>query len=259
MSPMMPRPDQSTTVARGAPQDDAMTAIIRAAVEHTTLAAATTAADVARVCAEARTYGFGGVCIPGRFVATAIDHRARQRADYRIVTVAGFPLGHDRPETKIAEARAAVADGADHVDLVLAHAAFAEAMRDADQRALNAIEDEVRKTVLAMTRANPAAQLKVILETGALEQPELIAEASRLCRRAGAHWIKTSTGFGPRGASAADVEIMTAAVDGALAVKAAGGIRTLADARNLLAAGAQALGCSAATDFLTPIAQRDAT
>jgi len=164
----------------------------------------------------------------------------------RVVSVVGFPHGGSTTETKVQEARQAVASGADEVDMVLNISALRE-------RSCGLVYQEI-KAVVAAVEGRP---VKVILETGYLREDEKRL-ACRLAIRAGASYVKTSTGFGPLGATVADVQLMRRVVGRRAGVKAAGGIRSYADAMALLAAGADLLGTSATEPILLESAGRAA-
>ena len=203
---------------------------LAAAIEHTLLRATATPDEIRRLCAEARIHGFCGVCVNPRFVALA----ARELADVppRVVTVVAFPLGASVPEVAAFEAQRAIADGADELDLVIPIG-----------EALGGDLEAVARAVGTVREATRGATLKVILETGCFTESQLDAVArAALC--AAPDFLKTSTGFGPRGASVEDVRTLVALGAGRTQVKAAGGIRSAADARALLAAGATRLGTS---------------
>ena len=155
-----------------------------------------------------------------------------------VCTVAGFPLGAVHGWSKALEASWAVEQGADEIDMVL----NVGALKDGDF-------DVVRSDVASVVDGASGSTVKVILETGLLTTEEIRA-AVRLSEEGGAAFVKTSTGFGPRGASVDDVRLMKAACEGRLQVKASGGIRTYEDALALLEAGASRLGASAGTAIL---------
>ena len=170
-------------------------------IDHTLLRPTATAAEVERLCHEAHEHGFFSVCVLPCRVALARRTLASLGAKTRVCTVIGFPLGANQPAVKVAEAAAALADGAVELDTVLA----LWALRDGDDEA-------VSKDIQGVVRAGTGAHLtKVILET-ALLSPEEIARACRLCVAAGAQFVKTSTGFGPGGATVAAVQQLRAAV-----------------------------------------------
>lgn len=205
---------------------------LAARIDHTLLRATATAADIERLCAEALEHGFASVCVNGSHVARCAERLGGSRVG--ITCVVGFPLGACESRVKGHEARLALEAGARELDMVLALGA----LRAGDHSGV--VRDI--EVVVAAARAS-SGSVKVILETGWLEPDEVVV-ACRLAEAAGADFVKTSTGFGPRGATVADVLRMRASVSPRVGVKAAGGIRTLALARELLAAGATRLGTS---------------
>lgn len=208
---------------------------LAATIDHTLLRPAATRAEVEQLCAEALTHRFASVCVQPYRVALA---RTCLRGQLPVCTVIGFPLGANRPEIKAAEARLAVEDGADELDVVIN---------------LGALEDGEQDLVVAdLAGVVAAAQgrlVKVILETALLE-PEEIDVACRLAVEAGAGFVKTSTGFGPGGATVAAVTRMRREVGPNIGVKASGGVSDAATARLMLAAGATRLGASASLKIL---------
>jgi deoxyribose-phosphate aldolase len=198
-------------------------------IDHTLLDPCATAADVRRLCDEARRYGFAAVCVASSRVALA--RGCLRGSAVKVAAVVGFPHGNGLPEAKACEARAAVRLGADEIDMVL----NLGALKDGDWES---VHDDIRGVVEAA-----GVPVKVILEAGALTQEEKIAAAA-IARISGAAFVKTSTGFGPGGATLADVRLLRRAA-GALGVKASGGIRSAREARVLLDAGADRLGTSA--------------
>jgi deoxyribose-phosphate aldolase len=198
-------------------------------IEHTLLRADATPEAVDRHCQEALDAGLFGVCVSPVHVAAA---RRRLGDAVRVVSVAGFPLGTSAPAVKAEEARRAVEDGASEVDMVLAIGhAVAGAWAD--------VEADVRR----VRDAVPGSVLKVILETGYFDEPGL-RRAVEVAIAAGADFVKTSTGFGPRGATVEDVRILRDAARGRAQVKASGGVRTSEQARAMIAAGASRIGTS---------------
>jgi deoxyribose-phosphate aldolase len=214
---------------------------LAATIDHTRLAPQTTAAEVEQLCAEAREHGFAAVCVNGVFVPRCV--RALAGSAVRTCTVVGFPLGAMATRAKREEARIALDDGARDLDMVLQLGA----LLDGD---LAAVARDIEAVVAPAHGAG--ARVKVILETGLLER-ESIVRACRIAVDSGADFVKTSTGFGPRGATRADVELLRASVRPGMGIKAAGGIRTLAAARELLAAGATRLGTSAGLALLAEL------
>lgn len=203
---------------------------VAAVVDHTLLSPTATPSDVAAHVAEAIELGAYAVCVSPSMLPLSVP----AGTDLKVAVVCGFPSGKHLPEVKAAEAAAAVAHGADEIDMVIDVAAALE--RDAE-----AIEADVA----AVRRAAPAPTvLKVIVESAALDDDAIVV-ACRAAVRAGADFVKTSTGFHPAGGATTDaVRLMAETVGGDARVKASGGIRTLADAEAMIAAGASRLGVS---------------
>ncbi len=201
-------------------------------IDHTLLAPTATRAQIRQLCLEAVQYGFGAVCVNGVWVLEA--SRLLADADVKICSVVGFPLGASSSAAKRAEAEAAVADGAVEIDMVM------------DLGGLESEDDErVRADVAAVADAVAARNglLKVILETALLDDEDIV-RACRIAVEGGAHFVKTSTGFGPGGATVHAVQLMRKTVGPEIGVKASGGIRTFEDALAMLEAGANRLGTS---------------
>ncbi len=222
-------------------------AALASRIEHTELRPGATAADIERLCREARQWRCGGVCVAPAWVPRAAA--LLRGADIRLVTVAGFPHGDTLPQAKAREAALAVAAGAAEVDMVL-HAGM---LRSGEEAAVAA---DIRGVVEAV-RAAGGKGVKVILECGRLTDAEK-RRACALAEAAGAGFVKTGTGFGPGGATVEDVRLLRDAVGTRLGVKAAGGIRTAAAALALLEAGADRLGCSASPAILEALRNRPA-
>ncbi|MCH8614188.1 deoxyribose-phosphate aldolase [Arsenicicoccus dermatophilus] len=203
-------------------------------IDHTLLAPDATAADVRRLVAEAEQLGVWSVCVSPSLLPVEVP------ASLRVATVCGFPSGAHTAQVKAAEAAEAVRRGAHEVDMVI----DLGALRDGDVAAVAA---EIR----AVRDACPApVVLKVIIESAALADDEIVA-ACQAAERAGADFVKTSTGFHPAGGATVEaVALMAATVGGRLGVKASGGIRTAADARAMIEAGATRLGLSASAAVL---------
>jgi deoxyribose-phosphate aldolase len=213
-------------------------AALAAAIEHTLLSPVATAAGIDRLCAEALSFGFAGVCVHGGRVRRAAERLAGSAV--RVAAVVGFPLGASRAEVKRAEALLALDDGAHELDVVLNLGWLREGQHDAVRAELAAIVGEARAR---------GAKVKAILETALLSHEEKLC-ASRLAVEAGASFVKTSTGFGPGGATLEDVALLARSVPQGVGVKASGGIRDAAFARALLAAGATRLGTSASLQIV---------
>jgi deoxyribose-phosphate aldolase len=211
---------------------------IAALIDHTILKPEATRADVIKVCREARQYSFASVCVNSYWVPLVRAELAGSLV--KVCTVVGFPLGAASTEAKAAEASTAVCAGAQEIDMVI----NVGALRSGDQDAVRAdIEEVVRVS------HKGGAIVKVILETALLDDNQK-AVACMLSKDASADFVKTSTGFGPSGATAHDVALMREVVGPRMGVKAAGGIRTLQDLQAMTAAGATRIGASASVKIV---------
>ena len=211
--------------------------------DHTLLKPEATPQDVLNVLSEAVSLDTAAVCVNGCHVRSARRFIDASGADVKIAAVAGFPLGAMSTNAKAYEVQLALEDGADEIDLV---------MNIGQAKAGNwaYVEDEVY-TIAEMCHESGAI-LKLIIETCLLTDEEIV-QACESARTAGADFIKTSTGFSSGGATAHAVSLMKKTVGDDLKVKASGGIRTLTDARAMIDAGADRLGCSATADILKEI------
>ena len=205
---------------------------LAATIDHTLLRPEAGPNDIQRVCVEAVEWGFAAVCVNPVWVATAV--RAVTGSSVRVATVCGFPLGANETAVKVEEARRAMVGGAREVDMVQSIGAACAGRWDVVEADVAAVAEIVHRH---------GGELKVILECGLLDDDQK-RESARRAVSAGADWVKTSTGFLAGGATVADVELLYGAVRGAARIKASGGIRTVADARAMLAAGAARLGTS---------------
>lgn len=208
---------------------------LAARVDQTLLSPTATPAQVEALCEGARRLGFRAVCVNPCYVPLAA--RCLQGSGVRVCTVVGFPLGAGSVAVKAFEAGEAVRAGAADVDMVI----NLGRLKAGEE---GYVRDEVRAVVEAARAARPDAVVKVIIEACHLTDAEK-EQACRAAAAAGADFVKTSTGFGPGGATVEDVRLMRRVVGDRLGVKAAGGIRTLAQALALLEAGADVLGTSA--------------
>lgn len=204
---------------------------IAAYIDHTLLKPDATCAEIDVLCREAVEHKFASVCVNPTYVARA--HENLKNSDIPVAAVVGFPLGASSPEIKAAETREVVANGAHEIDMVLNISALR-----------NGNFELVFKDIQAVVRAASNRTVKVILETAFLNTDEKIA-ACVLAKTAGAGFVKTSTGFGPSGATVEDVSLMRRIVGSELGVKASGGIRNRETALQMIAAGADRLGASA--------------
>lgn len=209
------------------------TADIARVIDHTLLRPDATPAQIDTLCDEARAYHFATVCVNPVNVAQATQRL--EGSDVEVCTVVGFPLGATPPAVKAFETARTIADGATEVDMVI----NIGALKAGDYQT---VFDDIAAVVEAAHTRD--AWVKVIIEAALLTDDEKVA-ACLLAKAAGADYVKTSTGFGPGGATTADVALMRRTVGPTLGVKAAGGIKTYEDAQAMLAAGASRLGASA--------------
>lgn len=216
---------------------------LAALIDHTLLKPDATAAQIERLCQEAVRYGFCSVCINPTWVPLAAQRL--QGTDVKVCTVIGFPLGATSTTAKALEARDAIGKGAREVDMVLNVGLLKSGQYDA-------VIADIRAVVEA---ARGQALVKVILETGLLTDAEKI-KACALCREAGADFVKTATGFGPGGATVADVALLRRTVGPQMGVKASGGIRDRETALAMVQAGATRIGASASVAIVTGAAGR---
>lgn len=211
---------------------------LAALIDHTLLKADATDADIRRICAEAREHRFASVCVNPYWVRLIVGEL--KGSGVKSCTVVGFPLGATTTAAKLAETEIALRDGAEEIDMVM----NVGAMRSGDH-------ETVRQDIRAICDLShrSGAIVKVILETALLDDNQKAA-ACALARLAGADFVKTSTGFGPHGATTHDVALMRRVVGPELGVKASGGIRTLADLEAMTNAGASRIGASASVKIL---------
>ena len=214
-------------------------------IDHTFLKAAGDEDAVRKVCREAKKYRFA--CAMVNPVQVSLAAHCLKGSGIRIGTVIGFPLGQNVPEVKNYEAVVAVDDGALDLDFVLDVRKLKDAVKSAAVR--EGLEIELANANMVSKEAGFGVVTKLIIECCYLTDEEKVL-ACKLAKAAGFDFVKTSTGFGTGGATVHDVKLMRRAVGKAMGVKAAGGIRTLADAQALLAAGATRLGCSASVAIL---------
>lgn len=205
-------------------------------IDHVLLRRDARRADIDRLCDEAQRQGFATVCVNPRWVAHAVSRL--HGSEVLVGTVIGFPLGATFGATKAAEADEAVGRGAQELDMVV----DIGALLDRDHR-------HVLRDIEQVVEAAQGSLVKVTLEMAAL--PEAAQRSgAELARDAGATFVKTSTGFGPAGATVADVALLRRVVGTSMGVQASGGIRTLDHALALLEAGADRLGSSTAVQIV---------
>jgi deoxyribose-phosphate aldolase len=211
---------------------------IASLIDHTLLKPDASRADIQKICQEALKYCFASVCVNPWNVSQAAE--ILRGSAVRVCTVVGFPLGATLPQVKVFETEEAIKLGAQEIDMVINVGALKSRQDDA-------VEADIRGVVEASHRGG--AICKVILETSLLSTEEKV-RGSLASKNAGADFVKTSTGFGPGGATAEDVRLMRAVVGGEIGVKAAGGVRSFEDVQKMVEAGATRIGASASIKIL---------
>ncbi len=199
-------------------------------IDHTLLKPEAKREDIIKLCSEALQNNFYSVCINPSYVQTAVSEL--KGSAVKVCAVIGFPLGATTTATKAFEAAEAIASGAEEVDMVI----HVGALKGGE-------EDYVRGDIAAVVKAARGNTVKVIIESGLLSDSDKVL-ACRLAKEAGAGFVKTSTGFGPGGATVGDIRLMRETVGPDLGVKASGGVRTLEAARLMIEAGATRIGTS---------------
>lgn len=206
---------------------------IASAIDHTLLKADATPDEIAQLCFEARKYGFASVCLNPTHVKLAAQ--LLENSDVKVCTVIGFPLGATLPEVKAFEALDAIKNGASEIDMVI----NIGALKAGDY---TTVAQDIRGVVQVCHERE--ALVKVILEMALLTDEEKVA-GCLIAKEAGADFVKTSTGFGPGGATVEDVALMRRVVGPQMGVKAAGGIHSYKEAQGMVRAGATRIGASA--------------
>jgi deoxyribose-phosphate aldolase len=226
--------DRLTSTLGIAPTDGQLAHMI----DHTILKPEASQDQIAQLCYEARKFGFASVCVNPTNVKLCSE--LLESSGIPVCTVVGFPLGATPTDVKVFETQKAIKDGAAEVDMVI----NVGALKSRDY-------ELVREDIASIARACHAGNviLKVIIEAALLTDEEKVI-ACQLAKVAGADFVKTSTGFGPGGATVEDVALMRRVVGPTIGVKAAGGIRTYEDAQRMIAAGASRLGASASVKIV---------
>lgn len=225
----------------GNPDTAHLNAGIARLIDHTLLKPEASAEDIRNLCREAVQFRFASVCIHPWYVPVAA--KLVHGTGVKVCAVVGFPLGATLPAVKIREVEEAIKLGAQEIDMVLNIGALKSGQHDM-------VESEIRSVVDCCHRAGGIC--KVILETALLDREQKIF-ACEASRRAGADFVKTSTGFSNAGATSEDVALMRAVVGPTIGVKAAGGIRSLDDLRKMMAAGATRVGTSAGVKIMEQV------
>ncbi|WP_374722210.1 deoxyribose-phosphate aldolase [Peribacillus tepidiphilus] len=206
-------------------------------IDHTLLKAEATQEQIIKLCAEAKKYGFASVCVNPVWVKTATEEL--KGSDVKVCTVIGFPLGSNTPETKAFEAKNAIENGATEVDMVINIGALKDKNDELVERDIRAVVDTAKGKAL----------VKVIIETCLLTVEEKV-RACELAVKAGADFVKTSTGFSTHGATVEDVALMRKTVGPDIGVKASGGVRDLNDLKSMVEAGANRIGTSSGVKIM---------
>ena len=206
-------------------------------IDHTALRPNTNKESILKLIAEAKTYDFASVCVNPCWVALA--HQELKNTDVKVCTVIGFPLGANTIEVKVFETKDAIEKGAQEIDMVINIAMLKDKEYDY-------VENEIHQIVEA---AKDKAIVKVIIETCLLTDEEKI-KACELSQKAGADFVKTSTGFSTGGATVHDIALMRKTVGAEMGVKASGGVHTHEEALAMVEAGATRIGASAGVKLL---------
>lgn len=206
-------------------------------IDHTLLSANATSDQIERLCEEAKNHQFYAVCVNSSYVPLA--KASIEDTNIKLAATIGFPLGASLVKAKVEEAKLAVAAGADEIDMVLNIGFLLD-------RKLTEVEEEISE----VKKAIGSKILKVIIETCYLTN-EQITTASKLILQAGADFVKTSTGFGSRGASIEDVKIIKQAIGDQIKIKASGGIRDAATARKYIELGVDRIGTSSGIKIIS--------
>lgn len=214
---------------------------LAAHIDHTNLRPTCTSNDILQLCEEALQYQFASVCVPPNFVYLASEQL--QNAPIAVCTVIGFPNGYATTKVKVAETEDAINNGAREIDMVIPIGLLKES-------AIEEVKQDI-KSVHAVCKANHAI-LKVIIETALLSEEEKKTILS-ICATIGVDYVKTSTGFSDTGATIKDVSLFRTELPNHIKIKAAGGIKTIQFAKNLLEAGADRLGCSSSVEIMNQL------
>ena len=214
-------------------------------IDHTILKPTTLIADVEKLCSEAINYKFAAVCVPPPFVKVA--KQLVKDSGVKVATVIGFPFGYSAIESKIAEVVLAMVDGADELDMVI----NLVALKNSDWAYL---ANEINHVIPVIKQHNKV--VKIIIESGVLTKDEII-KCCDLYGVAGIDYLKTSTGYADVGATVEAVQLMRAYLPEHVNIKASGGVRTCALAKQLVDAGATRLGCSASVAIVNQTPQQE--
>ncbi len=238
------RPDEvDSSIASGADRISATSGLgdagerMASMIDHTVLKPSASREDIEKLCEEARRFRFASVCVNPCYVPLCAQ--MLRMTNVKVCTVVGFPLGAHRSEVKAFETERAINDGAQEVDMVINVGALKSKDHELVESDIRAVVEKCRSIVVS----------KVIIEAALFTDEEKVT-ACTLAKAAGADFVKTSTGFGPGGATAHDVALMRGVVGEDMGVKAAGGIRDVETAEEMIAAGASRIGASASVKIV---------
>ncbi|PNR90734.1 deoxyribose-phosphate aldolase [Petrotoga sp. HWH.PT.55.6.1] len=212
-------------------------------IDHTLLKPNATLGDIERLCKEAKEFGFVSVAIAPYFVKYA--NELLGDSEVKVGVAVGFPFGYNTTATKVFETKESIVNGAKEVDMVVNISAVKDRKWEIVKEDIESVAKECKNIVV----------LKVIFETCYLEKEEIKKLAEVCLQIPGVDYIKTSTGFGPSGATVEDVKLMKETVGNKIKVKAAGGIRTLQDYINMINAGAERIGTSSGISILKELSE----
>jgi len=235
--------DVNSIIASGADRISATSGVgdagerMASMIDHTVLKPSASREDIEKLCEEARRFRFASVCVNPCYVPLCAQ--MLRMTSVKVCTVVGFPLGANRSEVKAFETERAISDGAQEVDMVINVGALKSKDHELVESDIRAVVEMCRSIVVS----------KVIIEAALLTDEEKVT-ACTLAKAAGADFVKTSTGFGPGGATAHDVALMRGVVGEDMGVKAAGGIRDVETAEEMIAAGASRIGASASVKIV---------
>lgn len=204
-------------------------------IDHTNVKPDATKKDIEKLCEEAKKYNFRSVCVTSSRAKLARELMGKEGV---VISVIGFPFGAASTEAKIFEAKKAVEDGASEIDMVINIGAVKEKNWD-----------YIKKEISGIVGAIEPVGLKVIMEIGFLTEEEL-EKSSKVAKEAGASYVKTSTGYGPRTPTTKDIKIMRAVVGQSIKVKASGGVHDFDTARSMIEAGADVIGTSSGLEII---------
>ncbi|RHW34117.1 deoxyribose-phosphate aldolase [Neobacillus notoginsengisoli] len=207
-------------------------------IDHTLLKANATKDEITKLAEEAKEYQFASVCVNPTWVKTAAE-LLQDAPEVKVCTVIGFPLGASTPETKAFETKDAIENGATEVDMVINIGALKDGNEELVERDIRAVVDAAKGKALT----------KVIIETALLTDDEKV-KACELAVKAGADFVKTSTGFSTAGATFEDISLMRKTVGPDIGVKASGGVRSREDALKMIEAGATRIGASSGVSIV---------